>query len=138
YSAGAGYEKRIGGFDLAAAAMVKILDDFAGSYFPASAGCEVPELGGARASFMINSHAPNYNFLLYQSDYNNYNWRNHFDNVKTQSLRFDLVSEKLANITVAYTQIEDYAYFGLSSNPDANAVADTLVKPFQHSGSVSY
>ncbi len=138
FAAGAGYEKKIGDFDVRADAMLNITDDFTGSYIRASAGYDLPKIGRAQAGVLVNSHAPNYNFLLYQSDYKNYNWRNNFDNIKVQSLSFDLVSEKFVNAGVTYTQIEDYAYFGLIENPDASSVADTLVKPFQYSGSVSY
>jgi hypothetical protein len=138
FAAGAGYEKKIGGFDLIADAMVNISDDFTGSYFTASAGYEIPKIGKVDASLLINSHAPNYNFLLYQSDYKNYNWQNDFDNVKTQSLQFDLVSEKFFNAQAVYTQIEDYAYFRLTENADVDVDADTLVKPFQFNGTVSY
>jgi hypothetical protein len=75
--------------------------------------------------------APNFNFLLYQSDYKNYNWKNELNNVKTQELKFEINTKKFGNASVSYTGIDDYAYFGIKQN-------DSTPSPLQASERVDY
>ena len=83
-----------------------------------------------KASLLLNSRSPNFNFLLHQSSYNEYNWfNNNFDNVRTQDLGFQLNS-KWGNASVNLTNIENYTYFA----PDSNGA----IKPFQSSENVTY
>lgn len=135
---GASYEKKIGGFDFHADAMINVSGDFEGNYLQADASFQYEELGKIKAGFAINSHLPNYNFLLYQSDYKNYNWRNYFKNVQVQNLFAEVTSEKLVNLKMNYSQITNYAYFGLVENENLDSQADSLVKPMQFTGTVKY
>lgn len=137
-AAGASYAKTIGGFNLHADAMVNISGDFTGNYFTGDASYQLTKNTKVKATVKLNSHAPNYNFLLYQSDYKNYNWYNDFENVQTQSIHLGVKSDKLVNLDLGYTQITNYAYFGLVKNEDLNSEADSLVKPFQHTGTIKY
>jgi len=46
------------------------------------------------AKLDVSSSAPNFNWILNQSDYENYNWYNpNFDNVNTQRLEVEAESE---------------------------------------------
>jgi hypothetical protein len=120
--AGAAYEKEYHGFQLSGKAAINIAGDFDGNYLKAAASYALNNDNKAEASVTIHSVAPNFNFLLNQSDYVNYNWKNDLNNVKTQELRFDLTSKKLAKIAVSYTGIDDYTYFGIKpmdSTPSA-------------------
>lgn len=130
YSIGGEYRKSIGGFDVQADAMLNLAGDFAGSYFAAEAGYSLDKENRLQFGFNQNSHMPNYNFLLYQSNYINYNWQNDFDNVNTQSIYGELRSKKLLNIESRLTQIQNYTYFTENE--------DTLVKPFQAGDQVRY
>ena len=130
YSVGGEYRKRIGGFDVQADAMLNLAGDFTGSYFAAEAGYSLDKENRLQFGFNQNSHMPNYNFLLYQSNYINYNWQNDFDNVNTQSIYGELRSKKLLNIEGRLTQIQNYTYFTENE--------DTLVKPFQAGDQVRY
>ncbi len=130
YSVGGEYRKSIGGFDVQADAMLNLAGDFTGSYFAAQAGYSLDEENRLQFGFNQNSHMPNYNFLLYQSNYINYNWQNDFDNVNTQSIYGELRSKKLLNIEARLTQIQNYTYFAEDE--------DTLVKPFQAGDQVRY
>jgi hypothetical protein len=114
--AGATFSKEYHGFQLTGEGAVNVSGDFDGNYLKAAASYELDADNKARASIQIHSVAPNFNILLNQSDYVNYNWQNNFNNVKTQELRFDLESKKLVNASVSYTGIDDYAYFGLKPN----------------------
>ena len=83
-----------------------------------------------KASLLLNSKSPNYNFILHQSSYNEYNWFNdNFDNIRTQDLGFQFDS-KWVNATVNLTNIENFTYFGPDTNGD--------IKPFQSSENVTY
>ena len=69
-----------------------------------------------KASLLLQSKSPNFNFLLHQSTYQAYNWLNDFKNEKTQDLGFQLQSKWL-NATLNLTNIENYAYFGEDNLP---------------------
>ena len=113
---GASYKKQYRGFELSGNGKINIAGDFDGNYLNAAASFSFNEENKVRASATIHSVAPNFNFLLYQSDYVNYNWQNSFENVKTQELKFELKSEKLLDATVSYTGIDDYTYFAIKAN----------------------
>ncbi|MBI6116968.1 putative porin [Salegentibacter maritimus] len=130
YAVGGEYKKKIGGFDVQADAMLNLAGDFTGSYFEAQAGYSLDEENRLQFGFNQNSHMPNYNFLLYQSNYVNYNWQNDFDNINTQSLYGELGSKKLLDVSARLTQIQNYTYFSEGE--------DSLVKPFQSKDQVRY
>jgi len=69
-----------------------------------------------KASVLLNSKSPNFNFLLHQSSYDAYNWENNFDNTKTQDIGLHLDSKWL-NVGVNVTNIKNYTYFGEDSQP---------------------
>lgn len=138
FAAGASYAKKIGSFDFQADAMLNISGDFSGNYIKAALGFQLSEDSYIRGVAFHNAKAPNYNFLLYQSDYKNYNWRHHFDNVKTQGISLQLKSPEWVDLEVNYTQITDHAYFKLTENTNPAIAVDSLVKPFQYGGTLKY
>ncbi|MBA6155997.1 putative porin [Tenacibaculum sp. S7007] len=73
----------------------------------------------------ISNKLPNFNFLLFQSNYNKYNWENDFSSVGTRTLGGDF-SSKWGDASVDITNIDNYTYF------DENSL------PKQYSGSVNY
>ncbi|MAK34883.1 MAG: hypothetical protein CMC15_01735 [Flavobacteriaceae bacterium] len=110
---GASYKKQYRGFQLEGEGAINIAGDFDGNYLKGTASFRFNESNKVTAIASIHSAAPNFNFLLYQSDYVNYNWNTNFDNVKTQKLQFVLESEKLLNASLTYTGIDDYTYFAV-------------------------
>ena len=129
-SAGGGYENKIGKLDVKGRFGINISGDFTGNYLTGKASFKYNDDLDLGASININSRAPNYNFLLYQSDYINYNWQNNFDNVQTKHLAFHLRSEKIANVDVDYTTINNHAYFSKD--------VDGFVKPNQFGSAINY
>ena len=129
--AGAGYEKEYRGFKLSGKGAINVAGDFDGNYLQGAASYNLNEDFNAKASITIHSVAPNFNFLLYQSDYQNYNWKNELNNVKTQELKFEINTKKFGNASVSYTGIDDYAYFGIKAN-------DSTPSPLQASERVDY
>jgi hypothetical protein len=79
-----------------------------------------------------SSTLPNYNFLLYQSNYLNYNWDNtdSFKNQSTQLIGFELKSQKILNVAADYSTINNYTYFSTDTNDN--------VRPFQSANTINY
>ena len=130
-SAGGKYHKQFKNFELQGELGVNVSGDFDGNFLKAHASFNLNEDLSATASVNHSSKMPNYNTLLYQSDYINYNWQNSFNNIETQQLAFQLKSKKLANIAVDYTTINDYAYFATDG-------LTNQVKAFQNNKSITY
>lgn len=130
---GGRYKNKIGDFNIKGDAQVNISGDFDGYNITGTAGYDIPKVGEVTATINSNSRAANFNHLLFQSNYLNYNWHNapSYNNVKTNTLSFDLKSDKWINASVSATTIDDYAYFALST-------ADTLVNSFQSSETLNH
>ena len=125
------YQKEIGGFKLEAHGKLNLSNEFSGNYLEAAASYDLNEDNSVRFGINQNSAAPNFNFLLYQSDYINYNWQNNFENEISQRLFAELRSRKiLDHLSGELSQIENYTYF--SKNDDGS------VKPFQAGSQVRY
>jgi len=131
FAVGGKYSKRYKGFRLNGELGANISGDFDGNYLKANAVFNLNDDIAASASINHSSKAPNYNALLYQSDYLNYNWQNNFNNIETQQIGFKLKFKELANITVDYSTINDYVYF----KKDETTLQ---VSPFQNDKSITY
>ncbi|HLW32531.1 MAG TPA: putative porin, partial [Aequorivita sp.] len=129
--AGGSYEKEYRGFRLIGKGAINIAGDFDGNYLLGAASYNLNEDYSAEASLTVHSVAPNFNFLLYQSDYKNYNWKTEFSNVKTQELKFEINTKRFGKAAVSYTGIDDYAYFGIKAN-------DSTPSPMQAGERVDY
>lgn len=137
YSAGGKYHKQYKKFKLNAEAGVNISGDFDGNFIKATAAFNLNNDISATASINHSSKAPNYNQLLYQSDYINYNWQNNFNNTETQQLAFQLKSKKYATLSVDYTTINNHIYF----KRDATGFGEEDYIPlqaFQNNKSITY
>ena len=131
YAAGGKYHKQYKSFDLEGEIGINITGDFDGNFIKGSASFKLNEDISATAQINHSSKTPNYNFLLYQSDYINYNWQNNFNNTETQQVAFHLKSKKLANIAVDYATIRDYAFFKKDE-------ISNLTKVFQNNSTITY
>jgi hypothetical protein len=90
------------------------------------------------ASVSYNSNAPNYNFLLYQSDYINYNWNNidSFNNQNISNIKFALTSKKFFNLSVQFETIDNFALFSSVPLPDSDSNFSSIL-PKQLEQSIS-
>ncbi len=131
FAAGGKYSKRYKGFRLNGEAGINISGDFEGNYFKGMAGFNLNKDIAASASINHSSKAPNFNTLLYQSDYINYNWQNNFNNIETQQVGFKLKYKDLVNLAIDYSTINDYVYFKKDETSQQ-------VAPFQNDKSISY
>lgn len=139
---GAKYKKEIGGFMLQGGIAYNISGKLTGNIIDAAASFQINEKNKISASLHSSSRLPDFNFLLYQSDYVNYNWYNtqNFEKERLSSLQFNLESQVWGNISAKYTITDNYTYFASLANDeqaDAN-LENAYIKPFQEANSVNY
>ncbi len=130
YSGGAQYSNNIGPLSVYGDAMVNIAGDFSGHYITAGAEFRLNPENIVNVEINSNERAPNFNFILYQSDYLNYNWQNDFENEASRVLSAKLTSPLLAHVEASLTQIDNYTYFGRTGEGG--------VKPVQYDGTLNY
>ncbi|MBC9798497.1 putative porin [Sinomicrobium weinanense] len=136
---GGEWAKTIGRVNLNADIEVNMMGDLSGNTFNGTASYDISD--DLRLSGFISSTArmPNYNFLLYLSDYKNYNWQNDgdFGTEKVYTLGGTLRSKKWGSITASYATIDDYTYFYETADAEdqPNMV---LSRPAQYGGTISY
>ena len=126
----ASYDKSFNKFDLSGELGSNLSGDFTGNFLLAKINYDLNESNSIQLQLNSNSRAPNYNFLLHQSDYINYNWQNDFNNIRTNQFSANIKSKELLNITADFTTIVNYTYFEKNS--------EGYVKPFQNSSTITY
>ena len=132
FSLGGKYRKQINKFLVKGEFGLNVSGDFEGNFINGEASYMLNKDIEAQFQVSKSSRAPNYNTLLYQSNYSNYNWQNNFNNIETFQLAFNVKSDKYLNLDIDFSTIDDYVYF--SKDEISN-----LVKPFQNDNkSISY
>lgn len=125
-SFGAEWRGNVGNFHINAdATVIPGSGHLAGNYFNGEAFYKKDSVFTVKGKLAVNSKAPNFNFQLFQSSYDAYNWSNRFKNIDTRNLGFSFLS-KWINATLDITNIENYTYFDASN------------KPRQFDGSIAY
>ena len=124
------YQNRIGPFSIEGRGRLNLSSEFSGNFLYAAASLDIGNSNTFTFGFNQNSTRPNFNFLLYQSDYTNYNWETNFSNESTQRLFAEIKSEKILNASGELTQINNYTYFGLNEQ--------SLISPYQFGGEVRF
>ena len=140
-SVGAAYEKTVGKFALKGDGAYTISGDLTDYFLTGSASLKLNNKIDLRASVHTSSRLPDFNFLLYQSEYENYNWQNDqlFESEQVSSLQFDLASQVWGNLMVKYSTINNYTYFTSTANAEQidAGTENAFIKPFQEDGSVN-
>ena len=141
-SLGAKYLKTIGGFQLTGEGMYTLTGDLTGNMLDLSARYVLSDKHSVTASLHSSSRMPNLNMLLFQSEYENYNWQNTatFENENINRLKLDLTSQVWGNISASYTTIDNYSYFASGASQEAIEAGqeNAFVKPNQEGQSVNY
>ena len=132
FGIGGSYENQIGGFNLNGEFGLNLSGDFNGNFLDLIASYKLTPDIKAIARLNSNSKQPNFNTLLYQSDYLGYNWDNStlFKNIQTQNLAFKIESERIATAEIEYTTINNHTYFTKDVNNN--------VKPVQSENTINY
>ncbi|GGI55692.1 putative porin [Winogradskyella haliclonae] len=130
------YKKQLGSFLFNGEIGANLSEDIKGNFINAKAGYRLSDNLYLEGKVDISSRLPNYNHLLYQSDYTNYNWDNqsNFNNIKTQQIAFSLKSKKYGNASIDVSNIDNYTYFNLQSIDNNTKV----IKPAQYTESIQY
>ncbi len=117
-SFGADWKAKIKNFALSADALISPgAGRLSGNYLKAEAFYEKDSVFGLKGSLLISSKSPNFNTLLHQSAYDDYNWQNDaFSNVNTRDLGFSF-SSKWINAALNFTNIDNYTYFNEDNLP---------------------
>ncbi len=138
---GAEYSKTIAGFRLEGGVNYNISGSLTGSLLDASASYRFNEKNKVRVALHSSNRMPDFNFLMYQSDYTNYNWQNTgtFEKENVNSLQFDFESHTWGNVMAKYSRLGNYAYFTADSTiPVEEGLDNTVIRPFQESKSVNH
>ncbi|SFT16037.1 Putative porin [Zhouia amylolytica] len=137
YSYGAEWTKKIGGFYLNAEVGASVYGDLGGNLFKGSAGYVFDNENEIAATIKSVSASPDFNFLLYQSDYKDYNWdnRSNFNTEKNKSLSVDFKTKRFGTLNASYSVIDDYTYF---YQQPATVDETFQVKPLQYQNTINY
>lgn len=132
----ASYIKKLGVFQLNSKASINLSDEFKGSFIDAQLSIKLNKDMLLSGGLNLSSRLPNFNYLLYQSDYLNYNWYNlnTFQNINTQQLRFNINSKTYGSAEVDISNISNYTFFNLEETIDNVRV----VKPKQYNSTLQY
>lgn len=127
-SFGASWRGKIGNFQVNAdATTIPGSGHLAGNYFNGEALYKKDSVFTVKGGLTLSSKAPNFNYQLFQSAYNEYNWKNNFTNIGTRNLEFSFLS-KWGNATADFTNIQDYVYFDENNKPQQFKGALTYLK----------
>ena len=118
-------------FNLDVDASQVVSGNLTGHAYSAMASFKTDSVFTASGRVFSNSHAPNFNYLLNQSDYKNYNWQNDFKNEEINGIDVVFDSDKWIYAAAHLTNIDNFTYFDLDENTGQTA-------PRQATESVNY
>ena len=131
FSIGAEWHKKIGGLTITAEGEQTLIGNMTGTKLKGKLQYALDERNRLTAGAALYSQMPNFNYLLYQSDYLLFNWDNYtaFDKENTQTLYADLQTQ-WGNAYLAVSNLNNYTYFR----------EQTLgrVTPEQYGGNIQY
>ncbi|BAO74861.1 putative porin [Winogradskyella sp. PG-2] len=132
----ASYAKTYKGFNIKGNGGVNLSDEFVGSHLNGEINVKLFKDFSLKGGININTRLANYNYLLYQSNYINYNWYNFnsFKNINTQQLNFGIRSESLFNADIDISNIENHTYFNLEDTVNEIKV----IAPKQYDKAIQY
>lgn len=114
---GADWNVTYGKVQLTADAQSIIFGDITGTSFKAAASFKLDSIFGFKGFVEVSSKTPDFNKLLYQSAYKDYNWQNDFKNEEIKSVGAEIDITKWGNISATYSIVDNYTYFNESSKP---------------------
>lgn len=139
---GATYKNQIGPLGLNGQVRYGITGDFSGTLVNASAEYQINENNKIHASVHGSSRLPNFNFLLFQSDFENYNWNKfgEFEKQRTQSISFGFDSKFFGDFSAKYSAMENYTFFRSEATAEQFELGlqDVMVQPFQETPTIKY
>ena len=83
--------------------------------------------------YNLSSVAPNYNTLIYRSNYENYNWDNEFDNSVTNSIKFRIELKNILDLDVDLISVKKHVQFERFTIENLDGSFDYSITPVQYS-----
>jgi len=117
FAVGASWKTQYGKFHLNADATTIISGDLTGNSIKAAIEFKKDSVYNFKGFAEITSKSPNFNTLLYQSNYKNYNWENNFKNEEIKNIGVEFKVHKFGSISASYNLVSNYTYFNENSNP---------------------
>lgn len=141
FAVGANYSKQIGSFIIMGDLKYNVSGNLTGNILDGSATYRFNEKNKVVASVHSSTRMPDFNFLLYQSNYTNYNWQNTdtFNKQSVKSIQFAFESKLWGNLTAKYSRLGNYTYF--ASDPDITIEEGrekANIRPYQESNGVNH
>lgn len=141
-SVGGSYENTIGPLLLKGNVNYTVVGDLTGNNFDALTKYKINENNTIIGSIHLSSRMPDFNYLLFQSDYRNFNWQNDgsFDKMRTKNISFGLDSKKYGLLEAEYTALDNYTFFrSTATQEQIDAGQETaFVSPFQESSTINH
>jgi hypothetical protein len=132
YTVGGNYSNTIGRLSYQGEVKYNLASDFDGSLLNGNLQYQLTDDVAVKGYLSISSRAPNFNYLLFQSAYENYNWFNDdFSNIDTQVLGGQISHKKYGKVEASLTQINNFTYFGTSEEIASIDEVFTNVQAFQ-------
>ncbi len=125
-AAGATWKTTYGPVYLNAEASTIISGNLTGNTIKAEAMLKKDSIFEFKGFAEVTSKTPDFNKMLYQSSYVNYNWQNNFKNESIKVLGASFSTKLTGTVEASYNLIDNYTYF------DENSIAA------QDNGSLSY
>lgn len=98
-----------------------------GNFLKGEAFYKKDSLFEVKASLLISSKSSNFNTLLHQSKFDDYNWQNDFSSVNTRDLGVQFRS-KWINSSLNFTNIDNYTFFNENNQPEQFSNQITYLK----------
>ena len=141
-SIGGSYTNTIGPLHLEGNVNYTVSGELTGNNFDALARYRLNDNNALTGGIHVSSRMPDFNYLLYQSDYRNFNWQNNntFKKVKTQSIRFGFDSKNFGQLQAEYSALDNYSYFASTATEEEIGLGQetAFVRPFQESGTIDH
>ncbi|MGC1515786.1 MAG: putative porin, partial [Maribacter sp.] len=135
------YSKTIGGLKVDAKVNYNLSGTLTGNLLDASAGYAIDKDNRVKFSVHTSSRMPNFNYLLYQSDYSNYNWDNTgtFEKERISSLKGEINTAKFGNLMVKYSNLDNYTYFNTVTDEElTESNINAFIQPLQEANAITY
>ncbi|MGB5509741.1 putative porin [Robiginitalea sp.] len=140
--AGAAWDKDFGAFSIQGEGGIGVSGDLTGSYLDASVYVPLGEKHDFSAGIHHSARKPDFNFLLYQSDYLNYNWDNSavFENEQVQSLFARFNSKTWGVLEGQLSSVDNYSYFRSTADNEAIEEGEerSFIRPFQEGARINH
>ena len=141
-SVGGTYANTIGPLHLEGNVNYTVSGELTGNNFNALAKYSLNDNNAVTGGIHVSSRMPDFNFLLYQSDYRNFNWQNNntFEKVRTQSIKFGFDSKNFGQLQAEYSAVDNYSYFASTATEEEIGLGQetAFVRPFQESGTINH